>query len=106
MRTLAYALVTATILVAPLTSFAQSQSSSQPLTRAEVKAQLAQLEQAGYNPSATNDATYPVEIQAAERRVAAEQEAAQPGTTSYGSGMNGSAQSSAQTLPAAGAPAN
>lgn len=48
-----------------VSSFAQS---NQPVTRAEVKAQLVQLEKAGYNP--TGDQTqYPANIPAAEKRV-------------------------------------
>ncbi|MDR5761119.1 DUF4148 domain-containing protein [Caballeronia sp. LZ035] len=54
---------------APVASFAQS---SQPLTRAEVRAQIVQLEKAGYNPGVVNDTTYPADIQAAEARVAAQ----------------------------------
>ena len=47
MKTLISAVVVAAALVAPVASFAQS---NQPLTRAEVRAQLVQLEKAGYNP--------------------------------------------------------
>lgn len=94
MKTLAHAVVTASLFALPIAAFAQS--SNQPLTRAQVKAQLEQLEKAGYNPSSQDDATYPAEIQAAEARVAAQQEAAQ----GYGAGMNGSAQSGQQAAPA------
>jgi uncharacterized membrane protein len=55
-------------LSAPLASFAQSQ----PLTRAEVRAQLVQLEKAGYNPGHLSDTTYPQDIQAAQARVDAQ----------------------------------
>ena len=99
MKTLAYAVVTVSLFAVPIASFAQS--SNEPLTRAQVKAQLVQLEQAGYNPSSSNDATYPAQIQAAEARVAAEKDA----TQAYGPGMNGSAQSGQQAAPAM-APAN
>ncbi|KQR81736.1 hypothetical protein ASG35_05450 [Burkholderia sp. Leaf177] len=63
---LVQSLVVAVALAVPaVASFAQS---NQPVTRAEVKAQLVQLEKAGYNP--TGDQTqYPSNIQAAESRV-------------------------------------
>lgn len=72
------------VLAAPLASFAQSQ---QPLTRAEVNAQLVQIERAGYNPAAATDANYPADIQAAEARIANQRD-----TTGYGSSTNGSSQ--------------
>jgi hypothetical protein len=97
MKSLVIAIAAATALSAPLVSFAQQ--SNQPLTRAEVKAQLAQLEKNGYNPSAT-DPYYPADIQAAEARVAVQQEAAtNAGTTT---GYGGTAVDSTH----AGVPAN
>lgn len=54
-------------------SFAQSvDTSQQPKTRAEVRAELVRLEQAGYNPAESNADDYPQNIQAAEARVARE----------------------------------
>jgi Ni/Co efflux regulator RcnB len=47
MKSLIEAAVIAALIAAPLAAFAQS---SQPLTRAEVRAQLVDLEKAGYNP--------------------------------------------------------
>jgi Domain of unknown function (DUF4148) len=67
-------------LAAPVLSFAQSNA---PVTRAEVRADLVRLEQAGYNPSIGNDADYPAAIQAAEAKVAA-QDAPQTTQSSYG----------------------
>ncbi|WJF92088.1 DUF4148 domain-containing protein [Paraburkholderia bonniea] len=73
MKSLISALALATTLAAvPMVSFAQN---SQPLTRAEVRGELIQLEQAGYKPN-EDRLDYPVNIQAAERRVSAEQGAA------------------------------
>ncbi|MGA7781562.1 MAG: DUF4148 domain-containing protein [Paraburkholderia sp.] len=70
MKSLIQAVAIAAILAAPVASFAQSaDTSQQPVTRAEVKNQLIQLEQAGYNPSISNDVNYPADIQAAEKRV-------------------------------------
>jgi uncharacterized protein DUF4148 len=63
---------------------------AQEKTRAEVRADLIRLEQAGYNPSATDDATYPADIQAAEAKVAtqdAEQQTAMPQQQTSDSGM-------------------
>ncbi|ANB75291.1 hypothetical protein AYM40_23150 [Paraburkholderia phytofirmans OLGA172] len=71
MKTLIQAVAITVALIAPLTSFAQSNA---PKTRAEVRAELVQLEKAGYNPGASNDSTYPAEIQAAEARVAKQSE--------------------------------
>ncbi|MDW9234696.1 hypothetical protein C7S17_6529 [Burkholderia thailandensis] len=54
------------------------------MTRAQVKAELIQLEQAGYNPG-TARVNYPEEIQAAEARVHGQQNvAAQADTSGYG----------------------
>ncbi|MEX3980436.1 DUF4148 domain-containing protein [Paraburkholderia sp. EG287A] len=61
-------LVVAAIVAVPVVSFAQP---SEPLTRAQVRAELVQLEKAGYNPTA-DYANYPQEIQAAEARVSAQ----------------------------------
>jgi hypothetical protein len=54
--------------LAPLGAYAQQ--SNQPVTRAEVRADLVQLEAAGYRPS-THDGDYPQALMKAEARVAA-----------------------------------
>lgn len=69
MKQLALLTLTLSALVSSSLTFAQS--ASVPLTRAQVRADLIRLEQAGYNPAAEDDATYPADIQAAEARVAA-----------------------------------
>jgi hypothetical protein len=84
-KSLVKALIVAAALVAPLASFAQS---NQPLTRAQVRAELVQLEKAGYNPATANDYDYPANIQAAEARVAAQNRA-----TGYGAAPSGSSES-------------
>ncbi|MFM0345140.1 DUF4148 domain-containing protein [Paraburkholderia sp. RL17-347-BIC-D] len=61
-------LIVAAAVALPALSFAQS---NQPLTRAEVRAELAQLEKADYNP-ASDETQYPRNIQAAEARVSAQ----------------------------------
>jgi hypothetical protein len=70
MKTIATLLITAAALTAPVLSFAQS--TDQGLTRAQVRAELVQLEQSGYNPLLVADARYPQDIQAAEAKVAAQ----------------------------------
>ncbi len=62
------ALVIASAIAAP--NFASAQSNG-PVTRAQVKAELAQLEAVGYNPTGDN-IHYPRALQAAEARVAAQ----------------------------------
>jgi hypothetical protein len=78
MKSLIQAVVIAATLAAPVAVFAQS---NQPLTRAQVREQLVQIEKAGYNPARSNPNEYPADIQAAEARVAA-QNAAVGGVTS------------------------
>jgi hypothetical protein len=58
--------VAAALAIPAMSSFAQS---NQPVTRAEVKAQLVQLEKAGYQPGVGENTQYPRDIQAAEARV-------------------------------------
>jgi hypothetical protein len=77
MKYLVNAIALALVLINPVASFAQS---NQPATRAEVRAQLAQLEKAGYHPE-TFDPTYPADILAAEARVAAQYPIAQGDTS-------------------------
>jgi len=79
----------ASALAAPAISFAQQ--SNAPVTRAQVRAELVQLEKAGYQPSRGNDLYYPAGIQAAEARVAAQNGA----STSVGGVVSGSSASGA-----------
>jgi ABC-type Fe3+ transport system substrate-binding protein len=66
---LVQSLIVAALVAVPVASFAQSQP--QPLTRAEVRAELVQLQKAGYNPSSDNT-QYPQNIEAALARVQAD----------------------------------
>lgn len=75
---------------APVASFAQS---NQSVTRAQVRAEIVQLEKAGYNPGVVNDTTYPADIQAAEARIAVENGTAQ---SALGGVADGSVQSGAR----------
>ncbi|WP_322104543.1 DUF4148 domain-containing protein [Paraburkholderia sp. J41] len=96
MNKLISAVAVAAALAVPAISFAQS--SEQGLTRAEVRAQLVQLERAGYNPAADH-VNYPEELQAAQARVSQEQLAA-GNTSGYGAPAAGSSQSGAAVQPA------
>ena len=87
MKSLIEAAVIAALITAPLAAFAQS---SQPVTRAQVRSELVQLEKAGYNPATGDNYNDPADIQAAEARVAAQNNIAQ--TSGYGSAANGSSQ--------------
>jgi hypothetical protein len=70
------ALIVASAIAAP--AFAGTDAPA--LTRAQVRAELVQLQAAGYDQSRGEDANYPVEIQAAEARVAAQS----GGSSAYG----------------------
>ncbi|WP_371882262.1 DUF4148 domain-containing protein [Caballeronia sp. S22] len=87
MKAFVPALVIATALAAPTFAFAQSNG---PVTRAQVRAELVQLEKAGYNPS-TDRVDYPQNIQAAEARVHAEN-----GRSAYGPSVAGTSNSGAR----------
>ena len=60
-----------------------------------MRAELVQLEKAGYNEAARNDTTYPAQIQAAEAKVVAEN-----GATGVGGVAIGSSDSGARKVPA------
>jgi hypothetical protein len=81
LKSLVPALALAAVLAAP--GFAQAREDG-PVTRAEVRAELVQLQRAGYKP-VSDQATYPADIQAAEARV----DARQPGATAYGGATEG-----------------
>jgi Ni/Co efflux regulator RcnB len=94
MKSLVYAVVAASAFAVPLASFAQS-SNNGPVTRAQVRQELIQLEQTGYNPAA-RDPSYPEDIQAAQRRVDEQQGSAAMAagqTSGYGGVAAGSSQS-------------
>ncbi|WP_322101446.1 DUF4148 domain-containing protein [Paraburkholderia sp. J41] len=95
--------VVAALVAVPALSFAQP---VQPLTRAEVKAELVQLQKAGYNPAADNT-QYPANLQAALARIGADNTANADNTASA-NGAADAAQASgyggmAQGVSAAGA---
>ncbi|RZF26034.1 DUF4148 domain-containing protein [Paraburkholderia sp. UYCP14C] len=83
---LVQSLIVAALVAVPVVSFAQPQ---QALTRAEVRAELVQLEKAGYNPASDNT-QYPQNIEAAEARISAGHDAAAYGGVANGSSASGS----------------
>ncbi|WP_233804795.1 DUF4148 domain-containing protein [Paraburkholderia sp. HP33-1] len=83
-------LIVAALVAAPVVSFGQSQP-QQALTRAEVRAELVQLEKAGYSPASDN-AQYPNNIEAAQARISAGHDA-----TAYGGAANGGSGSGSRT---------
>ncbi|APA88656.1 DUF4148 domain-containing protein [Paraburkholderia sprentiae WSM5005] len=97
MKTLIYAALVANALAVPAVSFAQD--STAPLTRAEVRADLVQMEQAGYRPS-LKDPHYPTDVQAAEARIHAQDATTSSSMAVGGVSMNGSSQSGAPSASA------
>ena len=86
MKSLIQAVIVAAAFAAPVAVFAQA---SQPVTRAQVRAELIQLEKAGYNPTRGEDPDYPADIQAAEAKVAAQNAATGDGGVTGGSSQAG-----------------
>jgi hypothetical protein len=84
-KSLVSAVALASALAAPAVSFAQSNA---PVTRAQVRAELVQLEKAGYHVGDGDHTTYPAGIQAAEAKVAAQNGA----TSGYGGVASGSSE--------------
>lgn len=92
MKAVFSALVVATLFAAPVASFAQASQSNQPLTRAQVRQELVDLEQAGYDPLSDRQ-DYPRNILRAEARLAAQRaQKAQGDTSGYGAQASGSSQ--------------
>ncbi|OTP72904.1 DUF4148 domain-containing protein [Caballeronia sordidicola] len=75
----------AAVLAAPALTFAQSTNG--PVTRAQVKAELVQIENAGYHPQ-QKGLHYPDDIQAAEAKLQAQS------NTAYGGGAASTTDSS------------
>jgi hypothetical protein len=94
-------LALAALAAAPVLSFAQS---NQPVTRAEVRAEIVQLQQAGYNPAA-DETQYPSNIQAALSRVEVQQAAQASVSSSYGGVVGASSAAGSHHRDAAAAAA-
>src|SRR5581483_6375502 len=69
MKSLIQAVVIAAAIAAPVAAFAQSNA---PVTRAQVKAELIQFEQAGGRVNTSNDPYYPEDAQLAQARISAQ----------------------------------
>jgi Domain of unknown function (DUF4148) len=93
MKSLIQAVVVAAALAAPALSFAQSNA---PVSRAQVRAELVQVEKAGYRPG-DDEIHYPVAVQAAEARIAAQNGSA----SGYGGVVNGMSDSGRSKVSAA-----
>lgn len=89
------ALVVATALALPIASHAQETTS--PVTRAQVRAELVQLEKAGYRPG-KNDPHYPDDIQAAEAKVAAANSSPVNADSGVGGVISGTSASGARSV--------
>jgi hypothetical protein len=90
---LVQSLIVAAVVAVPALSFAQS---NQPLTRAEVREQLVELQRVGYNPGG-DQAQYPRNIEAAQARLNAQ---ANVSATSYGSATGGTSASGSRAAHA------
>ncbi|CAB3751908.1 DUF4148 domain-containing protein [Paraburkholderia humisilvae] len=97
MKSFIKAIALAAVLATPVVSFAQSNG---PVTRAQVRAELAQFQQAQRNESLYDqgDAHYPSGMLSTEAIVAAQNSAAQ--NTGYGPATNGTSQSGQAAAPA------
>ncbi|RQS68476.1 DUF4148 domain-containing protein [Burkholderia sp. Bp8963] len=89
MKSLVRAIALALTISAPLAAHAQS---NQPLTRAQVHAEVLALKKAGFQPS---DWFYPASILAAEAKVAQQKNPSQADGSGYGS-AHGAATESGQ----------
>jgi hypothetical protein len=69
-------------LASPALTFAQTTPA--PLTRAQMRADLIRVEQAGYSPGTANDPYYPADIQTAEAKAATQQDMAQDAPDAVG----------------------
>lgn len=78
-------LIVAAVVAAPVVSYAQS---SQSLTRAQVRAELLQVEKAGYSAASVSP-NYPQDILDAEARVSAQDHET---SSAYGPSASGSSQ--------------
>lgn len=92
MKSLIYTVITVSVIGAPVASFAQSNG---PITRAQVREELLQLEQAGYRVPVGNNPHYPEDIQAAQARVTEKNAQAQADMSGYGSALQSTSESGA-----------
>jgi hypothetical protein len=82
MKTLVHTVCAVAVIAVPIASLAQSEGA---LTRAQVQAELAQLQQAGFNPANANTVDFPSSMQATDPRAADQ-------SSGYGPATSGSSQ--------------
>jgi hypothetical protein len=82
MKTLVHAVCAVAVATVPVASLAQSDAG---LTRAQVQAEIAQLQQAGYNPANASTVDFPANMQATNASTAGQ-------SSGYGSATHGSSQ--------------
>lgn len=98
MKSLTKTIAIVALFAAPIVAFAQTEAT---VSRAQVRAELVRLENAGFDPAA-NDLDYPTQLQAAEKRVQ-QGASVQDGITSVGGVKSGSVQSGSSVQGAASA---
>ena len=94
MKSLMQAIVIAVAITAPIVAFAQE---SAPVTRAQVKGEIVQLEEFGYSPTGS-DIDYPSSLMAAEARVGAQDGSAV--SMAYGGKVTGSIEAGSRATAA------
>ncbi|TCK84175.1 DUF4148 domain-containing protein [Paraburkholderia sp. BL9I2N2] len=99
MKSVLLTFATAIALSAPVIAF--SQQANAPVTRAQVRSELIQIEHAGYNPARRDTSTYPADIQAAEARIASKN-VANGSDSGMGTATSGASQSGKHIAPALG----
>ena len=99
MNTRHLVLAIAAAIAFPVAGYAQE--SSPTVTRAQVRAELVQLEGVGYWPARANDLHYPTDIQAAEAAVAARKGAESNVASGVGGVRSGSSDSGNRVAGAA-----
>ncbi|WP_028218133.1 DUF4148 domain-containing protein [Paraburkholderia oxyphila] len=82
MKTLVHTVCAAAVIAVPIASLAQSDGA---LTRAQVQAEIAQLQQAGFNPANANTVDFPANMPTAGA-------SATDQNSGYGPATNGSSQ--------------
>ncbi len=100
MKSVFVTFATAIALSAPVIAFAQQANA--PVTRAQVRSELIQIEHAGYNPAKRDTSTYPADIQAAEARIASKNVAGAASDSGMGTATSGASQSGKRIAPAPG----
>src|ERR1700724_1595779 len=98
MNTRYLAVAIAAAIAFPVAGYAQESST---VTRAQVRAELVQLESVGYQPGRANDPHYPTDIQAAEAAVAARKGAESNVASGVGGVRSGSSDSGNRVAGAA-----